>query len=334
MPRRRSRHPGLPPRLQKKGKAYYYTPYVDGRQRWIPLGSDYPRALRRWAEYEGGDRRVSTVADALDRFLIEVVPLKADATQREYRRADPLIRKVFGRQRLDEVRPSHIAAYLTERQAMGAPVAGNREVAYLSTVYSHAIRWGAHDAANPCLGVARNRQGKRDRWLTDEEIAALKAAGGEIDIVAIDLVLLTALRRADALAVSLDDATDTGLRARISKRSRSETGWWITYEWTPALRELIERAERLPRRAKTRTLLTTTRGRPFSLWGWDTRWQRLVRRAGVADVHFHDLRARALTDAHAAHGRDYAQALAAHVSGQTTELYIRARQGRVVRPIR
>lgn len=333
MPRRR-RYPGLPPRLQKKGKAYYYTPYVDGRQRWIPLGSDYPRALRRWAEYEGGDRRVSTVADALDRFLIEVLPLKAEATQREYRRADPIIRQVFGALGLDEVRRPEIAAYLSRRASQGAPVAGNREIAYLSTVFTHAIRWGVCEVANPCLGVPRNSQRRRDRWITDEEIQALKAAGQNIDAVAIDLVLLTALRRSDALTVSLEHATETGLSARISKRSRDETGFWITYEWTPALRELVARAEALPRRARTRTLVTTTTGRPYSLWGWDSRWQRLVRRAGVPDVHFHDLRARALTDAHAAHGRDYAQALAAHVSGQATELYIRQREGRVVRPIR
>ncbi len=56
-------------------------------------------------------------------------------------------------------------------------------------------------------------------------------------------------------------------------------------------------------------------------------------RAGVEDAHFHDIRAKSLTDANRAAGRDYAQALAGHADGSMTEVYVRARDTQTVKPL-
>jgi integrase len=54
---------------------------------------------------------------------------------------------------------------------------------------------------------------------------------------------------------------------------------------------------------------------------------------GLGDIHFHDIRAKALTDAKGMGGSDYAQALGNHASVETTETYIKAREVKTVRPL-
>jgi len=46
-------------------------------------------------------------------------------------------------------------------------------------------------------------------------------------------------------------------------------------------------------------------------------------KADLPALHFHDLRAKAVTDAKRAHGRDFAQALAGHASCEMTDAYVR-----------
>lgn len=143
-----------------------------------------------------------------------------------------------------------------------------------------------------------------------------------------DLVLLTALRKKDVLSIHLSDLGEDGLTVALSK-----TGWRITFTRTPALMEVIKRTRALPRRVGSMYLFATRRGRPYTTSGFDSIWQRMIKRAGLTFT-FHDLRARALTDAKKIGGRDYAQALAGHESGDTTERYIRGRDINIVPPLR
>jgi integrase len=53
----------------------------------------------------------------------------------------------------------------------------------------------------------------------------------------------------------------------------------------------------------------------------------------VQDVHFHDIRAKSITDAKRLGGLDYAQALAGHESRNTTEGYIKSKESERVRPL-
>lgn len=62
--------------------------------------------------------------------------------------------------------------------------------------------------------------------------------------------------------------------------------------------------------------------------------KRLCEKAGVADAHWHDLRATSLTLAKEAQGLDYAKTLAGHASARMTESYIAQRSVTKVRPIR
>ncbi|MHB1934198.1 MAG: tyrosine-type recombinase/integrase, partial [Leptospirillum sp.] len=51
------------------------------------------------------------------------------------------------------------------------PVQANRVLALLSTLFSKAIIWGYHKGENPCRGITRFREVRRDRFLSGEELS-------------------------------------------------------------------------------------------------------------------------------------------------------------------
>jgi integrase len=129
-------------------------------------------------------------------------------------------------------------------------------------------------------------------------------------------------------AIEAVDLTETMLTLRQGK-----TGVRQTFEVTQVLQVVLNRARRLRRRVGSLWLFCTRDGQPYSVSGWHSAWRRLAKRSGIEDMHFHDVRAKALTDAQREAGRDYAQALAGHKSGDMTEAYVRARTTQKVRPL-
>lgn len=317
MGRPRKKDKQYPPRLHRKGRVFYY---VRGGK-WTRLSDSYPEALQKWAALEGGSRS-DTVGGMLDRFLAEVVPTKAPRTQKDYSRAVANLRRSFGRMGPDEVTPGDIAEYLDTAHQKKRGIQGNREIAVLSTAYSKAIRWRLANH-NPCRAVPRNPEAKRQYVPSGREIRKLYRHATPPMRRFIRLSLLTGLRVSDVLKLTDENVTEEGLRVPVGK-----TGQTILYEWTPSLRKCV------PEAVRGAVIQKQRKGGGYTYYGINSLWRRLRARAGIPHVRIHDLRARALTDAHNARGRDYAQTLAAHASGQTTERYIRDRGLVRVRPLR
>jgi integrase len=80
-------------------------------------------------------------------------------------------------------------------------------------------------------------------------------------------------------------------------------------------------------------LFATRDGTPHSVSGFNSSWRRLKEKCGLGDIHFHDIRAKALTDAKRRRGSDYAQTLGNHASVETTEGYVKAREVNTVEPL-
>ena len=321
-PRSKNRH--LPPHLHQKGAMYYFVSSADGKRVWTKLSSSYAEALAMWARLEGAAAQDNTVGSAIDRFLAEILQTYSDKTRKEWPRMAGLLRSVFGEMQLNAVRPHHIARYLDERPAK---VAANREIGLLSTIYSFAMRWGSCDT-NPCRGVRRNKEKARTRYITDEEFLAIQEKANPQWQCIMDLAYLTALRKSDILHLRLSDIQDNLLVVQTSKTGKKQA-----FEITPELRTVLNRAKGLRRRVGSLYLFCTQEGQPYSENGSLWAWKRLCVRAGVEDAHFHDIRAKSLTDANRAAGRDYAQALAGHADGSMTEVYVRARDTQTVKPL-
>lgn len=314
----------LPPRMLFHHGAYWHTVRVDGHLQWTRLSADFAEAINLYYRREQRTLAGSTVNDALSRYDREVLPGKAPKTQEAYRRYIARLRGIFGDCQLASVRRSDVAQYVDRRSAK---VGANREISCLSSVFQSAIRWGWCEE-NPCHGAPRNPEHRRLRLPTDAELAAIRVAANEQLRCMVDLVLLIGLRKGDLLKVRLADLTPEGLRVEVSK-----TGAVAVFQWTEALREVIERARGLRRRVGSLYLFASRTGQRYAISGFDSIWRRTVKRAAVKGLTFHDLRRWAINQARRQGGLDYAQAIGVHQSRQTTEGYLVPGEV-VVRPLK
>ena len=332
MGRRRKSNFNLPPRLYFKHGAYYY---VSRENKWTRLSEDKAIAFSKWAEIEGETPRESgsekplrgSVGELIEKYMVEIAPKKAKATYTGNLMEAKNLAAVFGKMLVLEVRPMHIAQYLDVR-GVSAPIRANREIALLSHMFSYAMRWGQIDR-NPCIGVAKHPEKGRDRYITDQEFQAVKKIASEFISVVMDFAYITALRKGDILNLRLEQITDEGIWIKQSK-----TGAKQLYEWTDGLRDVVGRAKALKRPIRGLYLFCTRKGQPYSDTGFKAIWNRVQVKWAVSGGQrftFHDIRAKALTDAKNK-GLD-AQLLAGHSSSSMTEHYIKQRDFKRVKPI-
>jgi integrase len=317
MGRRRSKNFDLPPHMRRKGLAYYHV--AGGR--WTPLGSDRNKALLAWAQLEQTepDESLTTFSVVATRYKRDELPRKAPSTQEEYTRALEALMPVFGKVKLEAIRPQHIRAYLDRRSSK---ISANREIAVLSTVFNRAREWGHTRAANPCAGVRRNQERGRDKYITDEEYRRLYRAADPILRDAMALAYYTGQRVSDVLKMRRTDIQDGVLWVKQGKTSARLR---ITIEGE--LRRVIERTA--SRSVVGVHLLTTEKGARLGYNALHHRFVKARTKAGV-DFQFRDLRAKAATDLE---NLDWAQKLLGHAQREMTEHYTRKRAGERVTPV-
>ena len=112
--------------------------------------------------------------------------------------------------------------------------------------------------------------------------------------------------------------------------AKESSGAAVLIEWTPKLENVIARlrAMRKERRGFAPQLFTTQTGSVYTYWGASSAWKRAVKRAGVAGIHFHDLRAKALTDVDELRGMGAARTMGAHSTETQTADYVRNKKAR------
>ncbi|MBK1686530.1 tyrosine-type recombinase/integrase [Rubrivivax gelatinosus] len=325
MGRKRTVNKGLPRGLQVKGGRYYHVTTTAPRK-WTPLGTDRLQALIAWARIEGTEpepeARLFRVVAA--RYTREVIPTKAPRTQSDnLKELDKLI-AVFGDVLIDAIKPFHVRQYLDVR-GQSAKARANREKALLSHVFNKAREWGYTDAPNPCQGVKGFREAGRDRYVTDDEFAAVRAAAHPTLRDAMDLALLTGQRPADVLKLRRDDIRDGALHVEQNK-----TGVKRAIQIAGELQAVIERITKRPRVRYSAFLIQDDDGQPLSVGAMRSRFDAARRLAGVS-FQFRDIRAKAATDTgNLAH----AQQLLGHKNRGMTEHYVRKRKGELVQPLR
>lgn len=306
--------------MYRKHGSYYF---VTRDNTWLNLGKDLAAAKRKWAELSG-EKPAGGLARMMDRYLEEVASKKSPRTFADNKVEMANLRKVFGLMDPADVRPMHVAKYLDLR-GESAPVRANREKALLSHLYTMMMRWGVVDS-NPCRGVHRNPEDKRDRYITDEEFAAVWQQANPTVRCLMDLAYLTAQRIGDLITLRYQNVTATAIQIRQGK-----TGAKLAITISPALRELLERVRHLHPTVRGLYLFTTREGKPYTYDGISSMFKRAVAKAQLKDFHFHDIRAKAITDAKRA-GLD-AQGLAGHATETMTAHYVKLRELDEVAPL-
>jgi hypothetical protein len=122
-------------------------------------------------------RSAPTVGDLIDRYVTEHLPRKRPSSQREDRynlkHLAPLAKV-----KVAAITFADIDALHRKITKAGSPVAANRVLALASKMFSLAIKWQWR-SDNPCKGVERNAEHKRERYFIGRRaFAAPRGAGG------------------------------------------------------------------------------------------------------------------------------------------------------------
>lgn len=282
---------------QKNGRWYRVV-----RNKWVALTrvDEGLAALRKALRETPTDRPATTIAELLAVYLPQAEI--GQATRLEYERiADTRLAHHFGTMPITALTPKHVAMYLEKRKRDGHPHMGNRERAVLSAAYEFAMRQGWANG-NPCRQVRRNKELPRRRYVEDAEFLEAFEAAPEPLQDALALALLTGLRQGDLRAMRREDLKDDGIHVTEAK-----TGKRKTVQWSDAIRFFVRRAlERQetiaarpadPRKHRQARkvgdyVLTNKFGEAWTMAGLQTAFKRLG-----TDWHFHDLRAKAASDA-------------------------------------
>lgn len=329
MGRRRKRDKHLPRRMYLSRGAYYFD--APATHRWEPLGRELGPALAAYGRKVGGRWSGRTLGDALDRYRIEVLPLKrSEHTREDQGRQIERLKLVFGTMIPDSVTTQHCYQYVDARrdkQGCPVPVMASHEIKLLGHVFAKAIRWGVA-SVNPVRAMERESKAKRSRYVTDAEFAAVYGLASERMRIAMDLALLTGLRRGDLLALRWDQVRADGIEVRTGK-----TGAGLLIERTAELEAVLVRARQLVPQVPRRFVLRTRTGQGYGVDGFSAIWQRLMARhveAGGDRFTFHDLRRKSASDSESVKA---AQERLGHADEATTRRFYIAKPVRV-RPLR
>ena len=300
----------------KNRDGYYFTPTVDGKTKWIPLGTDKQAALEKYHRLMAGDSRPKTVNEGLDLYLTDGEEINIDlrraslrpysdlseATHIMYGRCAPKIRKEYGNRRLDSLQPDEVTRWIVTLPN------GNHCLSLLNNVYSLA-KYAGWVQTNPLVGqVNRNAGYERTKRVDTAELQAVYEHASDTLRVFMDIAMRTGLRCKDILEMNPAMIDGDNLVVAVSKTKKKQRVLMFPLEG--GLRELV-----------MQTPLKSTKGMPLrylTLYNW---WAAACEAAGVTDLRIHDIRRWAIQQAESKQ-RGGGQRLADHSSQSQTATYL------------
>jgi integrase len=238
-------------------------------------------------------RAAPTVQQLSERYLTDhVASHNKPSTEVTFRRlVDNHIVPKLGKKRVadvtsDDVAKLHHGLRATPRQA-------NQTLAVLSKMFSLAELWRMRRAGevNPCRGIRRYPERRRDRFLNDAELKKLGETLSTLEAsktilpsvaTAVRLLALTGCRLGEVLGLRWDDVD---LEAGLLVLRDAKAGGRTHVLGAPATALLID----LNREGPWVIASPKPEG-PMSVWTMEGSWRRIREAAKLDDVRLHDLR--------------------------------------------
>jgi integrase len=230
----------------------------------------------------------TTLREIILRYAQEVTPTMKSAVEDTYR-LKAIARRPIADWSLMNLSAVRIAAYRDERLKQVSNGTVIRELAYLSSIINHARReWGIN-TLNPVLLVRKPPSpAGRIRKLSGDEKSRLLTylePKGRQNIWTRPVVVLaleTAMRRGELLSLRW---VDIDLFRQTAFLADTKNG---TPRTVPLSTAAVELLKSLPRKMLGDVF-------PIKYFTLDAAFKRAVKRAGLKDFHFHDLRHTAIT---------------------------------------
>lgn len=336
-------------RVRRRGdKTWYYYDAGGSPRREIPLGSDYAKALVKWAEYEGTTKIPTTITFKFvtEQYWKRIVPTKAPRTQQDNGKELKWLLKFFNDPPapLDQITPHRVKQFMRWRTEMGSAVRAVREKALLSHVWNFAREEGYTALPNPCAGIrgAKGTSKGRDIYVEDIVKAAISEAADIPTRDVIDLAYLCGQRPNDTVKLSETQIREGILHVRGAK-TKSKVRIEIEGELQVVIDRIIERKRTYP--IYTLALVVNEKGEPMTLRALQERFSKARAKAArnvknltikddILAAQLRDFRAKAATDDTERKDIREAQKKLGHSNMRMTEHYVRHRRGAKVKPTR
>lgn len=324
----------LPARVYLKDGSYWHVASIGTKRQWTKLCREREGlpamylALAKLTAIKGIDDMMPKVVGD---WQAEVGINRASKTRDDDAFRCREISESFAEFRASEVTPPDITTFLADFRV--TPRTFNAYRTMLRELMRFAEEKGYRPAGtNPTASVKQMKISARVRYITDSELRRIKVAAmrgkdglptrsGPMICALIDLAYLTGQRIGDLLALEWGAIGRDGIRFKPGKLATT-TRVEVLIEWTPRLREVIDRIKGFKKRS-IKFVITTQDGQPYKYHGAGIAWTRATERAGIKDAHFHDLRAKALTDKDRTEGMGAARTMGGHSTEQQTSDYVR-----------
>jgi len=271
-------------------RTYFYERYTNTRLSGKP-GS--PEFIQSYDEARKHRAQTGSFAHLLTQFCEAPEFIKlAPRTRRDYRAYIQSICEEFGNLPLEALDDHRIRQDFKRWRDTMAQTPRKADLAW--SVLRRVLSWAKDQtiiSQNHATGGGRLHSGNRADIIWDEQSIAKAMKHFPKHILdALILALHTGQRRGDLLSLSWANYEDGRIILRQQK-----TGRRVAVPTTTLLRN---RLEKMPRTATT--ILTTSRGTPWTGDGFGSSWDKAKKDAGIEGLTFHDLRGTAITRLHLA----------------------------------
>ena len=346
MGRKPTKNLNLPTRMRARtrgAKVWYYYDTGGKPRKELPLGSDYALAIKKWSQLEASDEpqraQIITLRYVAERYMREILPTKAIATQKDYARGLLKLYEFFDNPPapLDKIEPIHIRQYMDWRTQHGKAsiIRANREKALFSLIWNHARDWGYTSLSNPCSGIkGYSEPGRGDVYIEQEIFDAVYKQADQPTPDYMDLIYLAGQRNSDILGATEADIKN-GELSFTQRKTKKRLRITITGELSTIIERILERKR--GHKIRSLALIVNEAGQRLTYSAARGRFDK-ARTAAVKEnpglkqqienFQLRDLRAKAGTDLAESSGDiRQAQRLLGHSTIGMTEHYVRGRRG-------
>ena len=282
-----------------RSKSYYYD-FVHKRQRYTGCIGKVSRTTAKEEEHrkmtEVIEQRLNPAkarkSPRFDAFAEKYLEwLKTNRSPHTYERVVGVMKHLvpfFGAKQVNDLTPWHFEQYKkARREAQAKSSTLNTELSFLKAMLYKAHKWGNGPAdIGKGVKLVKNIRGK-ERFLSEEEEAALLSVCSPEPRRVVETGLLTGFRRQELISLRPEDM-DFARGTLTVAAAYSKNGESRTFPLTDRLRAIIEEA--LAARGNIPTVFRTEAGEPWTRYGLSQAFARACRRAGLERLGPHVMR--------------------------------------------
>jgi len=272
------------------------VPAAENKLQRRTYGKDVHRMMADWADIYGTSEQVGPLIGAtMDKYL-GVIARKREkgdlspTTERDYQKYVSSLRPVWGNVRWSDFDAPGIFRW-QEARGEQSVVQCNRELTVMSQLVKLAGKLNLIKD-NPLRFIDRLKEKPRDRYVTDDEFAAVFMHANSAVRAAMFIASITGLRQGDILRLRRSDFTkDGGLLVPTRKTNQP-----LLFDASPGLQQAYEMGLSVRTFASLHWLVTEE-GKQYTGDGFRSLWHRAMTNAQKASplkrFTFNDLRAKA-----------------------------------------